>query len=589
MTDELDALEKIIGDFTEDDIRAGKLDAVARQLKKALPEPWINDKLFAWRCQKVRELPVSTEGFGHFHWAMSGKELSPYAKYLWVPELVNAYNHKTGVLLDCHRAAGKSFLLTLWVAYVTGKNPVGSAQLVRINADAAKETDLTLANMIETNTGWKMCFSHVVPDRSKWGAEGRNLLDTNVTGVPPTDGYEQWARGEGYGEWTKRTFSDHGSEFSLLCTSITSGNIIGKHPSNGQYFDDLHDEKNTRSAREMQEIVDIVQKNILPTWTRPDGRPTLVVACTLWSEKDAYHAFLQTGIFKHIQTPMFVLADHPFIKVDGKEIPVTWIADTPIEEDLQGRKIKSLWYKAYPAEVIRSIQRMQPVYFDLMYLCDLSSMKGRVLKREWLHEYPAEKLNSMWPRYFGIDFASTEDNLKGKDTDYFALAVVCGLPGGGAVLENVFREHLPFREAVDRTKAIASMYPSLQLIGVEKWGEGRAFFSQLLYSTNLPVAPFPQKGTPIPKGLRYQEGLAQMCTTSRAWISDLSTPGLQNLIDEWISWDGKRTATGHDDCLDAWYYSLMAAQGHLMPRSSEDDMNFSQKIKRPSPFAALAK
>jgi phage terminase large subunit-like protein len=520
-------------------------------------------------AEKVRDLPVSVEGFKAFYKLTSGRNLPPAALHLWTPEYVNAYNNRTGVLLDCHRGATKTTFQVWWILYVQGKRPEGNTQLARISDDAAAETDRMMAGFIETNAGWKLCFPNIVPDPDQgWSSKGRFVKDTTVA----------------YGEWRQKCMTDHLGEPNIQCCGITSGDIIGKHPSNGWYADDLHDEKNTRSQREMQTIVDVVEKNAIPTWMRPEGHPMLGVACTLWSDRDAYHAMLKTGLFKHVKTPIFVLDEYQYIQVGDEVVHPDWIDKYPVEVDINGKKIKSLWNEAYTGEKIREIQKSFPVYFPLMYLCDLSAAKGIVLKAEWLHSFPYDKISPNWPVYFGIDFASTSDRQRQEDSDFFALAILRVIPSGGAILVDGVRERLGWGEALEKVKALAAIYRPV-MIGVEKWGSGEKFKDQLLFTSNLNIMPLPVKGTPTKsKGKRFEDELAPMFTTSRLWISDVETEFISWFKQEWVSWNGQRSATGHDDTLDGVYWGAHIAQGHLMPHSEQSELPVRPVQKQLNPY-----
>jgi hypothetical protein len=379
------------------------------------------------------------------------------------------------------------------------------------------------------------------------------------------------------------------AEPSFLCSGITSRDFIGKHPSNGQYYDDLHDEGNTRSLREMQEIVDIIEKNIVPTWTRPENRPVLGVACTLWSPRDGYHALLRTGVFKHIKTPIMVKASDPTIQYGEERLLCAWVKKYATFE-VEGETYYPMWDK-YGADTIFMLKRQNPVYFGLMYLCDLETIKGKVLKEEWLHIFPMEKLSAGYPVYFGIDFASSEDKLKDKQRDYFALCVLMALPWGGSVLIDGFREHLEFFEAVERVKMFATKYPSLVTVGVEKWGSGEKFKQALLYNSQLSVVPFPFDGAPVySKGQRYQFELAPMFVDGRLWISDNPVEFIDQFRQEWITWDGGKTSTGHDDCLDSLYVACGVAQSHLMPHPPQQTLQFQRKpLGLKSAWASIGK
>jgi hypothetical protein len=507
--------------------------------------------LIAARASYARELPFGTEGFSHFFWCGTRHELPPYARDTWVPELVDAKFHSTGVILEGFRGATKSTVIFWWVLYVLGKRPVGSTVLVRINDASAAETGNAMAEIIEKSVAWRMCFPNVVPDPTRrWSTEGWFIKDTSVR----------------YDKWIEQTVSDHLGEPSLLTAGITSGVHIGKHPSNGWYFDDFHDEQNTRSLREMRNIVDTIEKNIIPTWTRPEGHPTLAGACTFWSDDDGYHSLLRTGIFKHVKTPIFTMDSTSDIVYGG-------LAH-------KGQHIRLAWPEAFPVEKIVEIEAQNPVWFPVMYLCDLGALKGIALQSSWLHEYPAEKIGESWPVYFGVDFASSNDKLKEKERDYFTLSVGKAIPGGGMVVVDGLRGKFPASESMAHLKAFAAKYPTLVAIGVEKWGKGETFKDMLLYNTSLPVLPCPFEGTPVKsKGQRFQSegGLAPMFTDGRLWLSSEPMGDfIPSFKEEWVGWDGIQSRTGHDDCLDAVYWMSYVGSGHLVPTA---DRNRERKRK----------
>ena len=498
-------------------------------------------KLMA-RAAYARELPFGAEGFAQFYWCGTRRELPPYARDVWVPALCNAKNDSTGVILEGFRGATKSTIIFWWVLYVLGKRPVGSTILVRINDAAAAETGNAMAEVISKSAAWKLVFPNIVPDPDRrWSTEGWFIKDAS----------------QNYSDWVQKTVSDHLGEPSLLTAGITSGVHIGKHPSNGWYFDDFHDEQNTRSQREMKNIVDTIEKNIIPTWTRPEGHPTLAGACTFWSDNDGYHSLLKTGLFKHIKTPIFELDKTSDIVYPG------------INHNNQ--RIRLTWPEAFPVERIVEIEKQNPVWFPVMYLCDLGALRGTILKREWLHEYPEEKIGEDWPVYFGVDFASSDDRLTEGKRDYFALAVGKAIPGGGVVLVDGLRGKFPSSDSMGHIQAFRVKHQSLDVVGVEKWGKGETFKDMLLYNTDLPVLPCPLAGTPVKsKGQRYQSegGLAPMFVDGRLWVTSKRNEFIDAFVDEWVGWDGTKSKTGHDDCLDAVYWMAYVAQGHLAPTAS---------------------
>ena len=548
----------------------GKDDAaVLRELQKH-PE-WVAQLAEVKRILDAgRE--VSVEGFKIFYRAIYDREL-PKVDEAVAEEFVYAFHNKTGVMFESWRGHGKSTFLTAWCPYVMGVRPVGSTSLVRINDGKAKEAGKAIATLIETNPGWKKLFSHIVPDaRAGWSVEnGFNVMDLRITGEPDTPGFEKK-----YARWRQMCLADHGSEQSLLCAGVESGSIIGIHPSNGAWFDDLHDESNTRSQAEMKKVTDIVEKNIVPTWFSVAGSPTIGVFCTPWSENppDAYQVMLKTGLFKHIKLPIFTRDD------EGELF------------EPMGIKIKLTWPEAFPMEKVEKMWYASPAHFGQMCLCDLESLKGLRLKREWLHEFPFEKIDPTWPVYFGIDFASTSDKLGKRDSDYFCCAIGRALPTGGMVLVGGFRGRLPIQESLLKVQSLASDYSGyLVVIGVEKFNAGRDFaelLKPLVYSSNLPVLTFPfEKQGPLKsKGQKFENELAPMFAGSRMWISDIKDDFIRAFEDEWISWDGTKSLTRHDDALDAVYGMAYVAQGNLMPRAL-GSLPVKNKERAPSPLTNI--
>jgi hypothetical protein len=187
-----------------------------------------------------------------------------------------------------------------------------------------------------------------------------------------------------------------------------------------------------------------------------------------------------------------------------------------------------------------------------------------------------------------VDFASTPDRLRDGKRDYLALAIGVGVPGVGVVLVDGVRDHMSTEAGLNLMKEKSALYPSLQAIGIEKYGKGEEFFNLCRAQLGVKVFPCPLQGTAnISKGQRYQGvgGLEHWFYNSRAWIADVHTPFIEHFIEEWIGWDGEKTRTGHDDCLDAVYWLLYVSQQHLaMPPMGE---MIGRRERKPSPYAAL--
>lgn len=512
--------------------------------------PQILEELRKINAQYDAAERVSLEGFKLFYREIYLRDL-PYVQEPIVSEFVWAYENKKGVMEECWRGFGKSTLLVAWISYLIGARPVGSTAYVRINDTKAKEAGDAIAEIIETNPGWKKIFPHVVPDKEAgWSVErGFHVKDTRVAD---------------YNKWLQLCFADHLTEPSLACGGVESGIIIGMHPTNGWWFDDLLDEGNTRSFAEMQKVTDILDGNIIPTWFGVGGSPTLGGACTPWRDDDVYVRMMKTGLFKKVQLPIFVREIpevHP-----AREI---WIRN--FEKygkqmfEPYGYEVILTYPEAFPMKRVVEIYQSNPARFGQMYLVDISTLKGLTLKRETLGEYPAEKISETWACFFGVDFASTTDKVK-KNTDYFSISIGRILPQGGIVCIGGFIDRLSMSEAILKLQSLYEMYHPV-LIGVEKLGSGRQFIEALLQSTRLPIMGLPMEGSTLKsKGQKFEDVLSSLFSTGRMWISSVHDTYLKTFIDQWISWDGgvEKSRTGHDDALDSMYLLSLAAQGHVM-------------------------
>lgn len=515
---------------------------------------------------------VSLDGFKTFYKAIYLREL-PFVQEPIVDEFVWAYDNKKGVMQECWRGFGKSTLLVAWIAYLIGARPVGSTAYVRINDTKAKEAGDAIAEIIETNPGWKEIFPHVVPDKEAgWSVErGFHIKDARVCGK----------NGEGYNKWLQLCFADHLTEPSLACGGVESGIIIGMHPTNGWWFDDLLDEGNTRSFAEMQKVTDIMDGNIIPTWFGVGGSPTLGGACTPWNDNDVYVRMMKTGLFKKIQMPIFV-----------RDIPEIHPAKKVWERNLEkcgkqmfepyGYEVILTYPEAYPMEKVVEIYNANPARFGQMYLVDITTLKGLTLKRQTLGEFPIDKISDTWTCYFGVDFASTTDKVK-RDTDYFSISIGRIIPGGGLVCIGGFIDRLSMSEAISKLQSLYEMYHPV-LIGVEKLGSGRQFIELLLQSTRLPIIGLPFEGTPLKsKGQKFEDVLNSLFSTGRMWISSVQDLYLKTFIDQWVSWDGgtEKSRTGHDDALDSMYLLSLVAQGHVMQAPQPGAEPFKKRESSP--------
>lgn len=462
-------------------------------------------------------LPDDPQGFAHFYELLFGRPLPRHALEDWVRPLYAARAAGKGLLVEAFRGSTKTTTLSIaFSAFRLGQQPHKSVLLIQAGERAAASTSGQIADLIESHPGWQKAFPQVRPDRKAgWGARGYEVLNTDAE----------------YEDWRAVCAREKGKDPSLVGLGYRSRAIIGKHPTGLLLLDDIHDENNTRSARELESVIAILTGTILPTLT-PDTWSVFVG--TPWTRNDALAHLKSTGRYVSMSTPVYIPSPDPEVR-------------TPA------------WPERFPEEEIQKARQLAgEAQFARMFLLDLEAAEGMHLKKEWLHEYPQEKIDPSWPVVMGVDYASTADQLKSGERDYFAVAIGRALPnGGGVVLVDGFRARFSQGEAEHKVRSLAAFFPTTQVIAVEAVGKGEEFYHLLMRDWGLPLVPM-HPGAQS-KGTRFEIGMAPLFQNGRAWVADVETPFLRAFRDEWLRWPSGQ----HDDTLDAVHWMLMAAQGHL--------------------------
>lgn len=414
-----------------------------------------------WRAGEA----VSVDGFRKAYEEFYGRPL-PHVALPAAEEFVWAFHEKKGVVLEAWRGFGKSTFFLAWCPYVMGVNPVGSTALVRVNDQKAKEMGKSIADLIMTNPGWARLFPHVTPDeKAGWSVEnGFNVMDTRITGTPGSAGFE-----ERYAKWRMMCLANHLSEKSLICAGIESGTIIGLHPTNGMWFDDLHDEQNTRSQAEMKKIVDVLEGNIIPTWFSAAGSPTLGVFCTPWSKNppDAYQIMLKTGLFKLVKIPIF--SPDP----NGEVFPPT------------GERVKLTWKEMFPMQRVEEIYKAVGTRFGQMYLLDIELSKPQNMLYQ---SFPANQIKwTEWPMILGVDPVGWVKGIsQGEGISHFAGAMLLKTPYNTLVVADGFVEKIDALEGEKRVADVQRVYARTYLnASIEMNGAGAMWIALITRSSGI--------------------------------------------------------------------------------------------------------
>lgn len=514
-----------------DPAAAAKLLAGDVALRQRIAEELKNDVEMAKRIiaqdDKLRAgEEVSAGGFATWYEEQYQREF-PYVFGPVAEEFAWAYHNRKGVILEGWRGLGKSTFFAAWCPYVMGVNPVGSTALIRINDAKAKEMGKTISDIVMTSLAWKRMFSHVVPDdRAGWSVEnGFEVMDTRVTGVPGSKDFES-----NYAKWRMMCLANHLSEKSLLCSGVESGSNIGLHPTNGAWFDDLHDEQNTKSITEMKNTTDIVKGNIIPTWFSAGGAPTLGVFCTPWSKNppDAYEVMMNTGLFKKISIPIFKLDE------DGEEIPKETSDGKPIDSEWAGRKVKPTWRENFPVQRIADIIKANGTRFGQMYLLDVELSKPKNMRYQ---QFPQEQIVwNEWMQTVGVDPVATVKGVStGEGISHFAAVQLLKTPYNTVVIGDAIVERC---DALEGEKIIANLQRTYartyQNASVELNGAGAMFVAMVTRTKGLKIHGHAvgELGTGNKKDRQYRF-LQPLMASGTVLISTADTPGL-NLVREYF-------------------------------------------------------
>jgi len=470
--------------------------------------------LEGWCWAEIAGQDDGPDGFEHFYRLIYRREMPRHARREWMPLIYAARKQHKGALIEAFRGAAKSSTLSVaWVAFRIGHHPHTSNLVIQVSDAAAKDTCSQITDLICHHPSWPVIFPYVVADRRQsWGLAGYEVRRTDMP----------------YARWRSLAARAKGKDPTLLGIGYKSRSVIGKHPTGVLLIDDIHDENNTRSARELEMVRQVVSGTILPTVTRDTWQ---VVVGTPWVGDDILAYLKATGRYLSVRTPVM-------------------------------REGEPVWPERFPLhEIERRRQESGEVEFTRMYLLDLARAGGVHLRREWLNRYPLSKIDPGWPVVMGVDYASSADKLASERRDYFAIAIGRALPGGtGMVLVDGYRGRVSQGEAELRLKQLAECYPTTQLIGVEAQGKGEEFYHLLLRSSGLPIQQVHTGRSS--KGERFEMGMAPLFQFRRAWLSDVETPFLRAFEQEWVAWPQGQ----HDDTLDAVYWMLYVGAPHLMPR-----------------------
>ena len=356
-------------------------------ITKDLPETITEEELSS-HAKKIRE------NYGYLSFLM----FYTFIRDETVPEHVIGWakrvfeNEAAGkkTMLMAARGLTKTTFGLMLAAYKLGFRPSGSLYLVFSDETKFARPASAAIRRIIAGDKWKIVFPNVVPDTDRaWGAEAAWVKDTN---------YE-------YSIWEQMT--PDAMNPSIRCVGYKS-RIRGAHPSLFVWVDDVHDEENAFSDRELQRVKTFANSEL--AYTMQPHFPTEMWTGTPFHEEDVYSDLISFG-YDHILTP-------GALNEDGK---AAW-PGVPV------------WEKGLPAVRIEEAFKRDGggPKFRREILCDVTSMDTSQMP---FSSYPVGDIESDWPVWAGVDFATVpEPGARIRHRSHAAIAFITKTPRGQLVI-----------------------------------------------------------------------------------------------------------------------------------------------------------
>lgn len=510
---------------------------------KGMPASEQDKARLAARSKRAREND-DPDGFADFFWCCTRLELPKHALYGWIvpiylshraiglEEFKKYYDRADakkyrficdyvmdqiaagvalqtviGVVIEASRELTKTTVITnYFTAFRIGHQPHRANLLVQVGDDIAKDNSSQVARVIKQYEGWKATFPHVVPDEAKgWGDKGYEVRQTH-----------EWKNGEMVAlsddEWNRKIATR--KDPTLLGVGYSSHSLIGKHPDGILVVDDIHDEENTKSEKELNAVLNIVESVINYTFT---ADAWVVYVGTPWKEYDTLGYIKSTRVYLSVVMPAYVEI------VEGKvRLPEEWKAETQkvfMWDEMRGEDwmLKKLSQTRKMSEFLR------------MILLALRSAGEKIYKyRSFPH---AEILWDDWGIVNGVDPTATHSSVNRKGgVSHFAIchALITHFNTiviGGGYLEKVTSD-AGERELV----TFQRLHPNCLRASIEQNGAGAIFIGMV--SRNAGLTLIPHLATELGSGPKLQrqfEFLSPLLGSGIVQISDESTPYLDAL------------------------------------------------------------
>lgn len=485
-------------------------------------------------------------GFEFFYRVLFGREMPPFAKE-WVERVYADHAAGKGSAIEAFRGSTKTTTVTIaFTAFRIGHKPEAANLLIQVGDEIANDNTAAVAEIIKNNPGWKLTFPNVVPDEQKgWGAGGYEVKRSDLP----------------YEEWSAKNAAR--KDPTLIGLGYSSGSIIGKHPDGVLIVDDIHDEGNTSSEKELRKVLKILTDTIFPTVT--DTTWNIFIG-TPWTKTDALAYVEATGEYGVCKTPVYSRAEQ------GEEGAV----------EFERQYVKLAWPERFSLDELGKRKRLAGLGFARMYLLNLDAVSNQVFT---YHSYPHERINTaQWVGGSGVDYAATHEMFISREgkRDLFAMAYGFVIPGGGLVVFDGVVAHCSQGEAEIFVQRAQDMFPNWRAACIEGDGRGEDFIAMVMRNPGIRVVGKKTGGKG--KEQRLVKQLGPWLQSGRIRISDAETPFLNALRAQLNDYP----LVEHDDCLDALYWlARLFPDVLVLPPAEVDELPQTRPVKKKNPYASL--
>lgn len=541
-----------------------------------------------WRSAEVPKSD-SPESFRHFFWCASRMELPDHAYYGWVvpiyyahgritiervreyfkepsalpfrfllPMLERETRRKIGAVIQSSRYFAKTIVLTIyWTAYRIGKEPYRANLILQIGDSSAKLNAAKVAEIIDSYSGWKKCFPHVVPNKDKkWGADGYEVIDISKTP-------EEWAK-----------LNSGRKDETLLGLGYNSHLLNGRHPDGVATVDDIHDESNTYSEKELNEVLRIIQSIFFYCIT-PDTWVTFIG--TPYVENDTLEFVKGTGEYLSIVMPAYLE------KVDGKLVaPKQWAEET--------EKV-FLWPTERSQDWVRTKYKTStPQEFKRMILLNL---EGGFEQHYVYQTFPHKEIDWNWPAVAGVDPVGTVLGVSATaGTSHFALVLGMRTPFMKLVITKAIVEKCGAEEGERYIVEWQKEFRNYLRASIELNGVGAIFIALLARNPGIKISRHPASDIGSgPKAERQYRFLEPLFRNGLVQVSDEDSPGLRMVrryLDRWPAFLGNK-ASPELDVGDA-ITQLVIDMPEIYTQATNilGGMAYNQGVQQKNPYSYLA-